>query len=255
MSDPRATAMDPQCEMCLPDMADEIRDGVASHHLAGDSNAHYLNLYLGDLDTTVMSGWCYVSPVVTGDATGLFAPDLFVSFNANDEGITERNGYVISEQGKPPDFVLEVASYASGNLDATVKRDAYAALGIPEYWRFDPTGEYNGDYLAGDRLEDVRYQPIAIERVSADLWQGYSQALDVHLQWHRFNPHPYRKGKLDFYDARMDRRLSTMTTELASYYRERARLLVPRPGSGNWRNAWVNRTLETMRGKRTVMLQ
>ena len=31
---------------------------------------------------------------------------------------------------------------------------------------------------------------------------------------------------LDFYDARMDRRLATMTTELASYYRERARLLV-----------------------------
>ena len=149
-----------------------------------------------------------------------------MSFNASHEGITKRNGYVISEQGKPPDFVLEIASYASGNLDATVKRDAYAALGIPEYWRFDPTGEYNGDYLAGDRLEDGRYQPIAIERLSEDLWQGYSQALDVHLQWHKVNPHPYRKGMLDFYDARMDRRLSTMTTELADLYRERALRLV-----------------------------
>ena len=47
MSVPSATAMDPQCEICLPDMADEIRDGVAFDHLAGDSNAYYLNLYLG----------------------------------------------------------------------------------------------------------------------------------------------------------------------------------------------------------------
>ena len=226
MSVPRATDPDHEPELFLPDMADEIRDGVAFDHLAGDSNAYYLNLYLGNLDTTVLSGWRYISPVVTDDATGLFAPDTFVSFNASNEGIYKRNGYVISEQGKPPDFVLEIASYASGNLDATVKRDAYAALGIPEYWRFDPTGEYNGDYLAGDRLVDGRYQPVAIERVSEDLWQGYSQVLDVHLQWHRFNPHPYWNGMLDFYDARMDRRLATMTTELASYYRERARLLV-----------------------------
>ena len=221
MSVPCATDPDHETDIFLPDRPDEIRDRVAFDHLAADGNAYYLNLYLGDLDTTVMSGWCYISPVVTGDATGLFAPDLFVSFNASDESNDKLNGYVISEQGKPPDFVLEVASYASGNLDATVKRDAYAALGIPEYWRFDPTGEYNGDYLAGDRLEDVRYQPIAIERLSEDLWQSYSQMLDVHLQWHRDNPHPYRKGKLDFYDARMDWRLSTMTKELASYYRER----------------------------------
>ena len=222
MSVPRATDPDQETDIFLPDRPDEIRDGVAFDHLAADGNAHFLSLYLGRLYTTVMSGWCYISPVVTGDATGLFAPDLFVSFNASDESNDKLNGYVISEQGKPPDFVLEIASYASGNLDATVKRDAYAALGIPEYWRFDPTGEYNGDYLAGDRLADGRYQPIAIERLGEGLWQGYSQALDVHLQWHRFNPHPYRKGMLDFYDARMDRRLSTMTTELASYYRERA---------------------------------
>ena len=101
MSVPRATAMDPQCEIFLPGMADEIRDGVAADHLAADGNAYFLSLYLGCLDTTVVSGWCYISPVVTGDATG-----LFVSFHASKESNTKRNGYVISEQGKPPDFVL-----------------------------------------------------------------------------------------------------------------------------------------------------
>ena len=225
MNVPCATDLDLQPELFLPDPPDEIRDGVAADHLGVDGNAYFLNLYLGRLDTTVMSGWCYVSPVVTDDATGLFAPDLFVSFNASQESIDKRNGYVISEQGKPPDFVLEIASYASGNLDATVKRAAYAALGIPEYWRFDPTGEYNGEYLAGDRLVDGCYQPIAIEQLGAELRQGYSHVLDVHLQWHKVNSHPYRKGRLDFYDARLDRRLSTMTAELADLYRERARRL------------------------------
>ncbi len=222
MSVPRATYLDPQPDLFLPDRPYEIRDSVAADHLAGDGNTYFLSLYLGRLDTTVISGSCFVSPVVTGDATGLFAPDLFVSFNASRESNYKRNGYVISEQGKPPDFVLEIASYASGNLDATVKREAYAALGILEYWRFDPTGEYNGEYLAGDRLVDGHYQPIAIEQLGAELRQGYSHVLDVHLQWHKVNPHPYRKGMLDFYDARLDRRLSTMTAELADLYCERS---------------------------------
>ena len=64
----------------------------------------------------------------------------------------------------------------------------------------------------------------------------------MHLQWRRDNPHPYRKGMLDFYDSAMDRRLSTMTEELASYYRERTlrlaseariRELEKRPGEQN----------------------
>ena len=51
-----------------------------------------------------------------------------------------RNGYLIPEQGKPPDFVLEVASEGTGREDETVKRDAYEAMGVREYWRFDHTG-------------------------------------------------------------------------------------------------------------------
>ena len=39
-----------------------------------------------------------------------FAPDCVVVFGVNPKNIIARNGYVISEVGKPPDFVLEVAS-------------------------------------------------------------------------------------------------------------------------------------------------
>ena len=34
-----------------------------------------------------------------------------------------------------PDFVLEIASESTSEEDSTRKRDDYAALGIPEYWR------------------------------------------------------------------------------------------------------------------------
>ena len=36
------------------------------------------------------------------------APDCVVAFGVNPEAIVARNGYVIGEVGKPPDFVLEV---------------------------------------------------------------------------------------------------------------------------------------------------
>ena len=44
--------------------------------------------------------------------------------------------------------------------DVRDKPADYAALGIPEYWRFDETGESHGTRLAGDRLVGDRYEPI-----------------------------------------------------------------------------------------------
>ena len=63
-----------------------------------------------------------------------------MAFDVDPERITETNGYVISEVGKPPEFVLEVASETTGVRDYTVKRDRYAEMLIGEYWRFDHTG-------------------------------------------------------------------------------------------------------------------
>ncbi len=40
---------------------------------------------------------------------------------------------------------------STGRVDVEAKRDGYAALGIPEYWRFDETGRRHGTRLAGDR--------------------------------------------------------------------------------------------------------
>ena len=64
------------------------------------------------------------------------APDLLIAFlGADPEACREDNGYVISVHGKPPDFVMEIASRSTGRQDVEGKRTGYAGLGIPEYWR------------------------------------------------------------------------------------------------------------------------
>ena len=93
--------------------------------------------------------------------------------------------YVIAEQGKPPDFVLEIASAATADNDTGHKRLWYAALGIAEYWRFDKTGEHHGTKLASDRLVEGRYEPAAIEEPEDGALQEYSEVLGLHVRWER----------------------------------------------------------------------
>ena len=71
------------------------------------------------------------------------SPDLPVALGVDTDAIRERHGYLIGEVGKPPDFVLEIASESTANYDGAGKRDLYANIGISEYWRYDSTG---GDF-------------------------------------------------------------------------------------------------------------
>lgn len=117
--------------------------------------------------------------------TGDFVPDcVFADRVGNPKGIIRRNGYVISEVGKPPDFVLEVASRSTGRRDYTVKRDGYAAYGVREYWRFDHTGgRYHDAPLAGDTLVDGVYEPIRIIVEPDGRHWGYSEVMGLELWW------------------------------------------------------------------------
>ena len=120
-------------------------------------------------------------------------PDCVVAFDVDTERITNTNGYVISEVGKPPELVLEVASRTTGRNDYTTKRETYAALGVEEYWRFDHTGgRYHNAALAGDRLVDGAYAPIRVTEEPDGLVWGYSAALELDLCWDN--------GELRFYD-------------------------------------------------------
>ena len=73
-----------------------------------------------------------------GNPTNRIAPDVLVAFGV---GTHSRSSYLVWKEGKPPDWVLEVASPSTAAKDLDFKRRAYAAMGVPEYWLFDPKGD------------------------------------------------------------------------------------------------------------------
>ncbi len=179
-------------------------------YLNSQGNSLHLARHLGNEDTTLIIAGVYISREPTGSRLGLFEPDLIIAFDVDPAACVARNGYVISEQGKPPDFVLEIGSRSTGRRDVTVKREGYAGLGIPEYWRFDPSGaEYHGAPLAGDRLDGEAYQPIPVERMDDRTFQGYSTVLDLNVRW--------EDGQLGWYDPATGRHIVRFDDE-----RERA---------------------------------
>ena len=98
--------------------------------------------------------------------------------------------------------MLEIASPHTGRNDYTTERTGYADFGVPEYWRFDPTGgEYYPAGLAGDRLVDGVYQPISINSLGGGLYWGHSSVLNLDLCW--------EYGWLRWYDPVAQRYLPT----------------------------------------------
>ena len=141
-------------------------------------------------------------------------PDLLVSFNADPEAYYRSNGYIISEQGKPPDFVLEITSPSTAHSDVNEKRDDYAALGITEYWCFDETGEHHGARLAGDRLVDNRYEGIPVAELATDILQGRSEVLNLDLRW--------EQGHLGLHVPATGRHIATFAGERSARIRAEA---------------------------------
>ena len=142
----------------LPDPAKQQQDEkmTGAKHLGLTGATHHLIQHPGYPETTIVGAELYIVRTPIRNMAGSRYPDLLVSFNADPEAYYRSNGYIISEQGKPPDFVLEIASPSTAHIDVNEKRDDCAALGITEYWRFDETGEHHGARLAGDRLVDNR---------------------------------------------------------------------------------------------------
>ena len=95
-----------------------------------------------------------------GNNKNPIAPDVLVGLGL---GTRNRSSYFVWKEGKPPDWVLEVASPSTQADDLGVKRCRYAEIGVPEYWMFDPKG---GVYppgtprLQGLKLADGKYIPL-----------------------------------------------------------------------------------------------
>ncbi len=185
-------------------------------YLFKHGRAAALETHFGSPETTVVISEAYLG-WNSYQRGGWFVPDLLISFNVRMAAAVERNGYAIEEQGKPPDFVLEVASKSTARRDYTVKRVGYANYGVTEYWRFDPSGgERHQTHLAGDRLVNGEYQPIEITKVDDENYRGHSDVLGLELRW--------EQGLLRWYDPVRRQYFQTYEEEIEARQAAEARV-------------------------------
>ena len=186
----------------LPDPPErKLEDMTSARHLAENGNMHHLKQHLGNAETTVVKSELFMALDRRGPDADFRIPDLVIAFDADPELYVENNGYVTSEQGKPPDFVLEIASPSTRAADNNVKRDFYARHGAGEYWRFDEDISPRSVKLAGDRLVDGAYVPIPIDELPNGNFQGYSSVLNLLLRW--------ENRELVFIDPATEQRIAT----------------------------------------------
>ena len=98
-----------------------------------------------------------------GEAEIRLGPDLLVAFGLSEEPVSS---YRIADQGKPPDWVLEVTSPSTRTRDRTVKKDQYAAMGVREFWLLELAGRQRAAQLQGFRLEQGQY--LSLEPLGED---------------------------------------------------------------------------------------
>ena len=119
------------------------------------------------------------------------SPDLMVVLGAPKH---MRSSYVLWQEPKAPDFVLEIASASTYRSE---KRVTYAGMGVSEYWQYDPVGSYLDPPLLGFRLVEGRYVPIPALALAGGLLALRSEVLGLEL--HLRPGAPVREA-LHFYD-------------------------------------------------------
>jgi Uma2 family endonuclease len=92
-----------------------------------------------------------------GNPEAVVAPDVFVVFGAPKH---DRSSYLLWNEPKAPDFVLEITSRSTRSQDRGPKRGTYAFLGVREYMQYDPTQDYLRPPLQGFRLVGENYEPM-----------------------------------------------------------------------------------------------
>ena len=95
-----------------------------------------------------------------GDPRARFSPDTYVVFGPAQR---DRNSYKSwDENDALPSVVFEFTSKKTQKEDVSDKMQTYEQLRIPEYFLFDPTGDYLKPALRGYRITPIgMYSPIA----------------------------------------------------------------------------------------------
>jgi Uma2 family endonuclease len=83
-------------------------------------------------------------------------PDFYLALGVSKR---ERKSWVVWQEGKAPDLVIELLSESTARYDKTTKKAIYQdQVRIPEYFWYDP---WNPEDFAGFTLTDGAYRPIA----------------------------------------------------------------------------------------------
>ncbi len=112
---------------------------------------------------------------VEGHPQKVVAPDVLVTFGI---GQKPRLTYKVWEEGKMPDFVMEMSSKSTYRNDLEEKRELYASLGIQDYVLYDAEGLYLPTPLMGFTLVDGSYVEMS-SNVAGDI---YSEVLGLEFR-------------------------------------------------------------------------
>ncbi|SKB13663.1 conserved hypothetical protein [Planktothrix sp. PCC 11201] len=116
-------------------------------------------------------------------------PDFFAVLGVPKK---ERKSWVVWEEGKAPDVIIELLSPSTAQEDKTNKKIIYQnQVRVPEYFWYDP---FNSDELAGFTLKNGSYEPIFPDQfnrlfsqqlgLSLVRWSGvYKTVETVWLRW------------------------------------------------------------------------
>jgi Uma2 family endonuclease len=114
-----------------------------------------------------------------GNKAAVVAPDVYVVFGVRKR---QRDNYKIwKEAGIVPQFVLEITSETTQDVDQETKPETYRSLGVREYFQYDPSGDYLNPILQGVRLVNNQYEPIAANNIAFDTLWLYSEVLGLEL--------------------------------------------------------------------------
>lgn len=150
----------------------------------------------------------YYEQATSGQPARSVSPDLMVVIGAPKH---LRPSYLLWEEPKAPDFVLEMASRSTRRSDRQDKPAVYARLGVSEYWLYDPVGDDLEPRVQGLRLQEDRYEPVPVAVRENGVLSGLSEALGLELRLYpddRFRFHDPVSGgdlrSLDEAEARLE---------------------------------------------------
>ncbi len=154
------------------------------------------------------------------------SPDVYLCFGASNR---DRRSYrPWDEGGVFPQVVFEVSSRSSRFHDLGDKKALYEAMGVEEYYVFDPLREYIPQGLRAFRRKDAAFQELVLPRDASSEIRVFSPRIQLDLAVDgpllRFFEPDQRDPLPNYKEARLREEQAKMREEQAKLREEQAKL-------------------------------